>query len=374
MEFRNLAPASIYGDPPSFDFPSFEEAKAANEAVNAVLNAASGVLNVGDSAANGLPIFRIGFGVEGDGLLRLTAVWESVPGPDSPPDIWYRVSDSDVFPFLDDGNFAVFTPTTARSPSQIGVFRASTTNFYLDSNGNGQWDGSAAGDTASVPFGLTTDLPVIGDWNGDGTDDIGLWRPSARVFFLDSNGNNQWDGPAAGDTQRGPFGLTTDLPVIGDWDGDGMDEIGVWRPSTRVFYLDANANGLWDGSAGGDIVTAPLGSAPTDAPLSGDWNNDGSDEIGIYQVSSGRFFLDFNGNYVYDQDDIATGPFGIPGDTPLTGDWNNGGRDEIGVYRPSTRVFFLDANGNGKWDGEAAGDVASTPFGAPGDLPVAGRW
>lgn len=33
-------------------------------------------------------------------------------------------------------------------------------------------------------------------------------------------------------------GATTDVPVIGDWDGDSVDEIGLFRPSKRTWYFD----------------------------------------------------------------------------------------------------------------------------------------
>ncbi|MET8145362.1 hypothetical protein ABZU32_34100 [Sphaerisporangium sp. NPDC005288] len=35
---------------------------------------------------------------------------------------------------------------------------------------------SATETTRPVPFGNTADLPVIGDWNGDGTDTQGIVR------------------------------------------------------------------------------------------------------------------------------------------------------------------------------------------------------
>ncbi len=75
-----------------------------------------------------------------------------------------------------------------------------------------------------------------------GPDLIGVWRPSTRSFLLDSNGSYTWDGTAGSDTLTAPFGVSTDLPVTGDWNGDGKDEIGVWRPSTRKFLLDSNGS------------------------------------------------------------------------------------------------------------------------------------
>ena len=101
--------------------------------------------------------------------------------------------------------------------ASIGVWRPSTARFLLDSNGNDTWDGTVGGDTLTASFGVSTDLPVAGDWNGDGIDDVGVWRPGTRRFLLDSNASNTWDGATGGDTLTGAFGLSTDIPVTGRW-------------------------------------------------------------------------------------------------------------------------------------------------------------
>ena len=63
------------------------------------------------------------------------------------------------------------------------------------------------------------------------------------------------------------LGSAEDLPVIGDWNADGADEIGVYRPSSREFYLDLDGSGSWTSD---DIQTAPFGNAG-DKPVSGAW-------------------------------------------------------------------------------------------------------
>jgi hypothetical protein len=83
--------------------------------------------------------------------------------------------------------------------------------------GDGKWDATAGDDTLTGAFGRSTDIPVAGDWNGDGTDEIGVWRPSVRKFLLNTNGIGKWDGTAAGGTLTGVFGLDTDIPVTGRW-------------------------------------------------------------------------------------------------------------------------------------------------------------
>ena len=55
---------------------------------------------------------------------------------------------------------------------------------------------------------------------------------------MDTNGNYAWD---PGTDLIARYGMSSaDLPVMGDWNRDGIDEIGVWRPATRIFYLDTN--------------------------------------------------------------------------------------------------------------------------------------
>ena len=72
---------------------------------------------------------------------------------------------------------------------------------------------------------------MVGDWNGDGTDEVGVHR--GDMWYLDYDGNYGWNVP--GD-QYHRFGITGDEPVVGDWNGDGTDEVGVHRGD--MWYLD----------------------------------------------------------------------------------------------------------------------------------------
>jgi len=87
-----------------------------------------------------------------------------------------------------------------------------------------------------ITFGKQGDRGIVGDWNNDGTDTIGVYRPSTRTFFLsNSNTNPNVDTNLA-------FGIDGDMPVVGDWNNDGTDTIGVYRPSTRTFNLLGSFN------------------------------------------------------------------------------------------------------------------------------------
>jgi hypothetical protein len=88
-------------------------------------------------------------------------------------------------------------------------------------------------------------------------DTTGVFRPSNGVIFL-KNSNTTGIADIALN-----YGIPGDKPVTGDWDDDGIDTIGILRGN--VFYL-SNSNTV--GFA--DIVFA-LG-IPDDMPIAGNWD------------------------------------------------------------------------------------------------------
>ena len=134
------------------------------------------------------------------------------------------------------------------------------------------------------------------------------------------------------------FGTNGDLPVAGDWNGDGKAKIGVFRPSEGKFYIDLNGDGLHNGS---DAVYE-LGTNG-DKPVSGDWNNNNKSDIGVYRQSQGAFYLDIDGDFVWESSD-KTFIFGTNGDWPVAGDWNNDGNIGVGVFRPTEGIFYFSEN------------------------------
>jgi hypothetical protein len=94
---------------------------------------------------------------------------------------------------------------------------------------NGTWflrPALSSGPSVSFGFGLAGDLPVAGDWDGDGRDTPGVVR-GANWFIRNANSS----GPST--TFR--FGLAGDLPVAGDWDQDRDDTPGVFRNGTWFY-------------------------------------------------------------------------------------------------------------------------------------------
>ena len=80
-------------------------------------------------------------------------------------------------------------------------------------------------------WGLATDIPVPGDYDGDGKTDLGLFRPSTGTWYVLLSGTNYTTAIIQG------WGVGTDMPVPGDYDGDGKTDLAVYRPSTGTWFV-----------------------------------------------------------------------------------------------------------------------------------------
>jgi hypothetical protein len=127
------------------------------------------------------------------------------------------------------------------------------------------------------------------------SDEIAIFFNGA--WYIDTNGNGMWDGTTT-DTLYPNFGngLYGAVPVTGDWDGSGVVRIGVF--SNGTWYLDMNGNGVWDGPSVDKVISNFGQGLPNVIPVTGDWNGTGTTKIGVF--SNGTWYLDMNGNGIWE--------------------------------------------------------------------------
>ncbi len=214
-----------------------------------------------------------------------------------------------------------------------------------------------AGVESQFFYGDPGDVPFMGDWNCDGTDTPGLYRQSDGFVYL-RNSNTQGIADI-----RFFFGNPGDVPLAGDFNNDGCDTLSIYRPSEARFYiinkLGSNDGGL--GAADFSFLFGDLG----DKPVVGDWDGDGTDEIGLHRESTGFFYFRNTLDTGIASDQFF---FGDPGDRFVAGDWGIvDGIDTPAVFRPSnTTFFFRHTNTQGNAD-------AQIVWGESHWLPVAGE-
>lgn len=231
----------------------------------------------------------------------------------------------------------------------IGVFRASFNQFQLrDSNTTGPAD-------HVVNFGQSGDQPIVGDWNGSGTDKVGVFRPATGQFLLQIGFK----------TITVNFGQAGQIAVAGDWDGNGIDTPGVFNPATGQWFLTNGINGT-NANNSFPIAKSPINFGQNgDTPVVGDWDGDGKDSVGTYTDATSVWRLSNGTTGTVDFPPVV---FGNLNTRPIAGDWNGDGLDTIGVFNQVTAVMALN-NAIIAGDGEIVFN-----FGQAGDIPLAGDW
>lgn len=203
---------------------------------------------------------------------------------------------------------------------------------------------------ASYAFGSTLasrncpDVPLAGNFDGNGADEVGVFRRGSGTgrFRLFRSGMRP---------TRIVLGYSSDTPLTGDWDGNGRTDVGVRTSDSTDFVMRHG-----DGST----RTLPFG-LPSDLPITGDWDGNGTTEIGVWRPSKQRFRMRVAPG------DTRVTRLGSVGSLPVTGDWNNDGLTDIGVFDPATQRFTLRTRPIGP-------AATSVTFGTATDLPVTGDW
>jgi len=154
---------------------------------------------------------------------------------------------------------------------------ANAFRWLIDVNHDGIVD-PLNGDVVSIqPFGYQINgIPFAGNWDPttDG-DEIGLY--DGDYFYLDRDGNNVING---NDLPRIPAAANfRGLPLAGDFDGDGSDDLAVWKTDVFSFSF-APTGGLPNGTPETTIAWGYPGVA--EKPVAADMDQDGIDDIGLF--------------------------------------------------------------------------------------------
>jgi hypothetical protein len=235
-----------------------------------------------------------------------------------------------------------FTPRSHQSDfdgdgrNDIAVFRPSTATWYsYGANGLQQ-----------EVVGNATDQIVPGDYDGDGRTDAAVYRSAASgsLWLIKRTS----DGGMTTIT----WGSSEDIPVRGDFDGDGRSDAAVFRPSSGTWYVYRSNN------TGPMIVNWGIAG---DKPMAADMDGDGLDDLVVFRPGQGNWY------WLRSSDgQVGIANWGVDGDVPVRGDFDGDGRSDLAIYRPAQGTCYVVRSSDSQ--------VYIATFGVAGDIPVPGNY
>jgi hypothetical protein len=274
--------------------------------------------------------------------------------------------------------------------------------WLLHSNGDGTFtpvytQGDPGHGIAGYDLKSPQDRVLAFDFNGDGKEDLLFYRPGrGAVFVARSNGNGSFTAVyAQGDPGNGIAGFDLKSPadriLAFDYNGDGKQDLLLYRPGTgAVFVARSNGDGSFtavyaQGDPGNGIAGFDLKS-PRDQILAFDYNGDGKQDLLLYRPGTGAVFVarsNGDGSFtpVYAQGDPGNGIAGYDlksqSDRILAFDYNGDHKQDLLLYRPGTgAVFVARSNGDGSFtavyaQGDPGQGIAGYDLKSPQDQVLA---
>jgi hypothetical protein len=184
-------------------------------------------------------------------------------------------------------------------------------------------------------FSFGTEIPLVGDFNGDGRADVATFTRglTGDVYVALSNGSSF---VGTGWKWHDTFSFTDEIPAVGDFNGDGKDDIVTFtRGSTADVYVALSTGSSFSGSGWKWHDTF---SYYNEIPGVGDFNGDGRDDIVTFtRGSRGDVYValstgsSFSGSGWKWHDTFSYGT-----EIPGVGDFNGSGRDDIVTFTRGT--------------------------------------
>ncbi len=239
-------------------------------------------------------------------------------------------------------------PTTAFSG---GTYDPATGTWYLRTD---TLTGTANLTFTFGPVGPNGGQALMGDWDGDGTWTPGLYDQTLGRFYL-RNSNSTGQADVIFDFGAAVPITSTNSPIalVGDWDGSGRSNVGLYDPFLSRFVLRRGPN--TNGALPTGVIYVDYGQGSQVGalyvpivPIAGNWEGSTgpTTKVGLYVPSQSRFLLKHapptNGSAGNADATITFGDAALGSVyQPLVGDWDGNGKSGVGLFLRTNGTFYL---------------------------------
>ena len=206
------------------------------------------------------------------------------------------------------------------------------------------------GEYATWELGDKDGLPVSGDYNGDGLLDFAVFARSKWEIYLSDAPSAFSTRFRAKEYEKVElsWGFHWAFPTPADYDGDGVTDIAVYHQRHRTWHIVFSSGDFNFAKASMKIkehgVRVDWGDG-LDVPVIGDYNGDGRADLALFQEGTEKTQAKWKVYYLSDSEGkkrkARVIEFGLEGDVPVPADYDCDGRTDIAVYRESRKRWYI---------------------------------
>jgi hypothetical protein len=244
--------------------------------------------------------------------------------------------------------------------SDLGLFWPNHNTFDVTLSTGESFGASGSGHwiEANV-FGHRDGRYLVGDYNGDDKSDLGFFEPADNSFHVNISTGHSFDGSRTGRwIDPGEFGHRGGQYYVGLFNGGRKADLGFYEPANNSFHVTLSTGGGFNGLNSGQWLPPNVFGHPRGRFRIGDYNKDGSQDLGFFDPDDNSFHIAFSDGTRFDpnsQEWISPNEFGHRDGEYYVGDYNKDRRADLGFFEPADNSFHVTLSTGGRFDGPGSG-------------------
>ena len=244
--------------------------------------------------------------------------------------------------------------------SDLGFFNPADNSFHVSLSTGSGFGGEGSGRwIAPGAFGHSNGRFYVAFFNGGRKADLGFFDLNDNSFWVSLSTGSSFGADHSGQwIAPGTFGHAGGQYYTGDFNNDGSQDLGYFEPADNSFHVNlSNGEAFWKSGSGRWIEPGTFGHS-NGRYLVGDFDGDEKADLGFFNFGDNSFHVNLSTGSDFGALGsgrwIAENGFGHPGGQHFVGNFNGGehGKSDLAFYEPGNNgVHVRISNGSGFYEG-----------------------